>query len=190
MFFLSNTIVAIATSLNLLKVQNDIVCAINNQNCVVLLLLNVSIAFDALDNKLLLTRLSRRFGIKGKMLNWLEFYLRKQCVVIDGVKSNTKDLQYGVPQGSVLGPVLYALYTSPLGDIIKRQGLGYYSYADDTQLYFAFKPIPGEQQASRARTEACPREIDSWMVQNKLKPRPRQDRISCAECPTPSSTND
>ena len=147
MVFLSNTIVAMASSLNLLEVQNDILCAIDNQNCVVLLLLGISVPFDTVDYKLLLTGLSRRFGIKGKVSNWLESYLhdRKQCVVIDGVKSNTKDLQYGVPEGSVLDPVLYALYTFPLGDIIKCQGLGYYSYTDDTQLYFAFQPIPAEQ---------------------------------------------
>ena len=105
------------------------------------------------------------------MLNWLDSYHhdRKQYVVIDGVKSNTKDLQRGVPLGSVLGPMLYVLYTSPLADIIKRHGMGHHLYADDTQLYFAFKPIPSEQQASLACIKACLGKIDSWMVQNKLK---------------------
>ena len=103
-------------------------CAINNQNCVVLLLLDMSAAFDAVDHKLLLTGLSRRLGIKGKVLNLLESYFhdRKHCVFIDGVKSNTKDLQFGVPQGSVFDPILNALYTYPLAVIIKRHGLGYH----------------------------------------------------------------
>ena len=105
------------------------------------------------------------------MLNWLDSYHhdRKQYVVTDAVKSNTKDLQRGVPLGSVLGPMLYVLYTSPLADIINRHKMGHHLYADDTQLYFAFKPIPSEQQASLACIKACLGKIDSWMVQNKLK---------------------
>ena len=85
-----------------------------------------------------------------------------------------KELRYGVPQGSVLGPILYLLYTSPIGDIIKRHGLNYHDYhlyADDTQLYLSFKPTHAEQSGSIAKTEACTcvSEIDSWMVCNKLK---------------------
>ena len=96
------------------------------------------------------------------MLNWLEYYHhdRKKYVVIDGVKSNTKDLQRGVPLGSVFGPMLYALYTFPPGDVIKRPEMRYHLYADDTQLYVAFKPIPGEQKASLECTEACLSKID------------------------------
>lgn len=160
-----------STETALLKVQNDILRAIDEQKCIVLLLLDMSSAFDTVDHDLLLARLSSRFGIKNQVLKWFESYLRDrtQFVVIDGVKSDVKELQCGVPQGSVLGPMLYLLYTAPLGDIIKRHGLSYHLYADDTQLYFAFKPTPTEQQASIERIEACVCEIDSWMVSNKLK---------------------
>ncbi|CAB3991211.1 Hypothetical predicted protein [Paramuricea clavata] len=86
----------------LLKVQNDILLAIDNRKCVVLLLLDMSAAFDTVDHKLLLQRMFKRFGIDGQVLRWFQSYLqnRTQSVVIDGVKSISKDLRCGVPPGS------------------------------------------------------------------------------------------
>ena len=80
--------------------------------------------------------------------------------MINGTKSEIKEHRYGVPQGSVLGPILNLLYTSPIGGIIKRQGLNYCLYADDTQLYLSFKPNYAEQRGSIAKIEACVSEID------------------------------
>ena len=155
----------------LLRVQNDILCEIDNQNCVILLLLDMSAAFDTVDHKLLLERMEKCYGVKGNALKWFRSYLqdRKQFVMIDGTKSEMKELRYGVPQGSVLGPILYLLYTSPIGDIIKRHGLNYHLYAGDTQLYLSFKPTYVEQPGSIAKIETCVSEIDTWMVCNKLK---------------------
>lgn len=131
----------------------------------------MSAAFDTVDHELLLERMSKRYGVKGNALKWFRSYIqdRKQFVMIDGIKSKVKELRYGVPQGSVLGPILYLLYTSPIGDVIRRHGLNYHLYADDTQLYLSFKPTPAEQAGSIAKIEACVSEIDSWMVSNKLK---------------------
>jgi len=98
-----------------------------------------------------------------------------------------KELRYGVPQGSVLGPILYLLYTSPIGDIIKRHGLNYNLYADDTQLYLSFKPTHTEQPGSIAKIEACVSEIDSWMVCNKVsETKQRRDGAIDLERTTPS----
>ncbi|CAB4019895.1 Hypothetical predicted protein, partial [Paramuricea clavata] len=84
----------------LLKVQNDILVAIDNRKCVVLLLLDMSAAFDTVDHELLLQRMFKRFGIDGQVLKWFQSYLqnRTQGVVIDGVKSISNDLRCGVPQ--------------------------------------------------------------------------------------------
>ena len=159
-----------STETALLKVQNDILCVIDDNKCVALLLLDMSSAFDTVDPRLLLDRLCNRFGFRGKVLKWFESYLhnRKQFVMIDGVKSDVKDLQFGVPQGSVLGPILFSVYISPLGDIVRHHGLEFHLYTDDTQLYFAFRPITTEQQSSLARIEASLSHVDSWLVPNKL----------------------
>ena len=153
----------------LLRVQNDILCEIDNQKCVILLLLDVSAAFDTVNHKLLLERKAKGYGVKGNVLKWFRSYLqeRKQFVMIDGTKT---EIHYGVPQRSVLGLILYLLYTSPIGDIIEQHGLNYHLYAD-TQLYMylSFKPTYTEQPGSIAKIEACVSEIDLWMACNKLK---------------------
>ena len=155
----------------LLKVQNEILCERDNQKCVVLLLLEMSAAFDTVDHELLLERMSKRYGVPGNALKWFRSYIqdRKQFVMTDGIKSKVKELLCGVPQRSVLGLILYLLYTSRIGDISRRHGLNYHPYADDTQLYLSFKPTPVEQAGSIAKAEGCVSEIDSRMVSNKLK---------------------
>ena len=84
-----------------------------------------------------------------------------------GATSCSKDLRFGVPQGSVLGPIMYVLYTSPLGDIVRSHGLSCHIYADDTQLYCSFKVH--DQAASVQAIESCLNDIDAWMLANMLK---------------------
>ena len=130
-----------STETALVRVHNDIPTAIDNNNTAILLLLDLSAAFDTEDHSILLSRLSSRFGIKGTVLAWLRSYLtsQKQLVDINKCKSCQRLLERGIPQGSVPCPLLYLLNTSPLADIIKHYNLEYHFYADNTQLYVAFK---------------------------------------------------
>ena len=130
-----------STETALLCVQNDLLESLDTNQIGVLLLLDLSAAFDTIDHSVLLHRLHNHCGISGTALAWFRSYLedRKQAVAINNITSDTVSLDYGVPQGSVLGPKLFCIYTLPLGSIIQRHGLKYHLYADDTQLYVSLK---------------------------------------------------
>ena len=161
-----------STETALIRVHNDILTAIDKRRTVILLLLDLSAAFDTVDHDILLFRLQQRFGVTGKPLLWFKSYLsnRMQFVSVDGAASSDHALQCGVPQGSVLGPILYVLYTSPLSDIVKKFNLSYHFYADDSQLYLSFQPtIPSDRDLAVSNIERCVHEIDHWMLINRLK---------------------
>ena len=83
------------------------------------------------------------------------------------VTSDPTTLEFGVPQGSVLGPILYTLYTTPLGSIIREHGLDFHMYADDTQIYISMDT--SEINNQKHILESCLDSIKSWMLSNKLK---------------------
>ena len=161
-----------STETALVKVQNDLLKAIDDGSGVFLVLLDLSAAFDTIDHDILLNRLKSSIGLSDKSLSWFNSYLkdRFQSIVIVGVTSEPVNLKYGVPQGSVLGPVLFTIYTSPIGEIARKYNVEIHIYADDTQLYIYFKmKVPSSQLETLMILQSCVSEIKSWMAYNKLK---------------------
>ena len=154
----------------LLKVQTDLLDALDRGSTAVLVLLDLSAAFDTLDHSILLQRLEKSFGVTSSALDWLRSYLkgRHQCVAVQSATSTESPLAFGVPQGSVLGPKLYCMYTRAVGDIVRRHGLTHHIYADDTQAYIVIEPNTIWEDTA-TKIEACVMEIKQWMSENLLK---------------------
>ena len=112
-----------STETALTCIHDDILWAVDEKQCVILLLLDLSAAFDTIDHDMLLSRLWKYIGLRDTALNWFKSYLsqRQQSVLINGVKSIMVPLSCGVPQGLGLGPILFTIYLLPLGDIIRKR---------------------------------------------------------------------
>ena len=151
------------------KKLRDLLTANDESNVSVLPLLDLTAAFDTIDHSILLTRLQNTFGITDKCLDFLQSYLtnRNQSVSILGSMSAPWPLKCGVPQGSVLGPLLFLLYTQPLADIIERHSVCHSEYADDTQLYSSASP--DQLPSMLTRVEQCIIDVKNWMIANKLQ---------------------
>ena len=108
----------------------------DNGKVTALLLLDLSAAFDTIDHSTLLERLYGNFGISGTVFKWFKSYIldRQQRVLIDGSLSCPQYLNFGVPQGSVIGPFLFCLYTTSISQIITNHDVSHHMYADDTQV--------------------------------------------------------
>jgi hypothetical protein len=153
-----------STETAVLKVLSDILTALDSGNLVVLMLLDLSAAFDSVDHAALLQRLRVSYGLDGTVINWFASYLsgRTQCVRSPRSSSSPSALLYGVPQESVLGPILFLLYTADVIGIVKRHQLHPHVYAaDDTQIYGFCSP---SAMSARGVTSTRQTEATAWVV--------------------------
>ena len=144
------------------------ITAISHQQVSCLYLLDLSAAFDTIDHSILFHRLSSWFGIADYVLTWFETYLRycSSSVLASGFASTPYPLSCGVPQSSVLGPILFNMYTTPLSIFSSSRSLNHHLYADDTQIFISL--------ASKIFTTVITKlqdtisDISSWMTANLL----------------------
>ncbi len=144
--------------------------AMDNQNVILLVMLDLSAAFDTVNHEMLLNTMESCFGINGTVIDWFRSYLdgRKQRVIVHNTVSEAMNLNCGVPQGSCLGPVLFVLYISSLYDVISQHLPNVHGYADDHQLYIWFKPEPISEEESVRAMDMCVSDVRKWMLVNRL----------------------
>ena len=163
-----------STETALLKIQKDIAFSVDSGKAVALTLLDLSAAFATIDHSLLYDCLHDWFGLDGTVLVWIKSYLsnRKQKIKIGDSFSEAVILPFGVPQGSVLGPLLFTLYTSPLSQVISKFNVTHHLYADDTQIYLAVDSRNFD--SSMEELTKCLKSVQEWMVGVKLKLNPEK----------------
>ena len=169
-----------STETALLKLTNDIMDSIDSGKVTILAALNMSAAFDTLDHATLLHRLEHTFGLSGTVHTWIHSYLtnRSSFVKIDSSSSSCDTSLTGVLQGSVLGPLLFVLFISPVVDVIglipdiqNKSGIvSFHQYADDTQLYIGANS--STLIAQIASIELCPQRVHDWLLNNGLHLNP------------------
>ena len=154
-----------STETALCRIYNDLVTCACSGGVSLLVLLDLSAAFDTVDHDMLLDDLYS-YGIRGDAYLLLKSYLtnRFQRASVGSSLSEPVHLNFGVPQGSVLGPILFTLYTSSLATLLEAHGVGYHFYADDTQLYIRIDGV----EDTKDKMSIVLRDIKIWMDRRKL----------------------
>ena len=144
-----------STETALFKVHNDILSSMDGGRVTASTLLDRSAAFDTIDHTILLRRLGDWFGVSGKALDWYKSYLtgKSQRIKLGNCLSCISDRSFGVPQGSVLGPLLFTLYTTPFSSLISGHAIPHHLYADNSQLYVSFSS--GNSAAALNGLQSC-----------------------------------
>ena len=157
-----------STETAILSTLDKIFHSADNGKSTILVYLDLSAAFDTIDHRILIKRLETSFGVSATVFSWLSSYLtdRQQSVNVGGHSSPFLVCDSGVPQGSVLGPILFNIYTSPVSTICSFHGIFQQQYADDTQLFIALSPFCFS--ADFSKLTLCLSSLQHWFSQNGL----------------------
>jgi len=152
-----------------IRVLSDLLDSVDRGDTAALVLLDLTAAFDTVDHEILLKRLRATFGVDSIALAWFSSYLagRKQQVRCGGKTSAIMDVICGVPQGSVLGPILFIIYTADLAPIVADRGLSLHQYADDSQIYGSC--LPAAISSLSTDISLAVDDVSSWMRSNRLQ---------------------
>ena len=156
----------------MIKMYNDLLHAVDNQKVCIVVMIDLSAAFDTIDIDIINNILQQDFAMDGTVLRFFMSYLknRTMSVVVNNEYSRTSELKYGVPQGSCAGPVIFTLYIAALSKVVAKFSPSLYGYADDHKLAITFKAGNSEQENTTIdNLESCLSEVGKWMAQNKLK---------------------
>ena len=167
-----------STETILLKVTNDLLIACDSKSATVLMMLDLSAAFDTVDHHMLIKILFEEIRIRGVALKWFKSFLmgRSQRTRLGSVTSDTIILEFGVPQGSVLGPILFNVYIRSLYKTIEKFGFQVQGYADDHQIYKSFKACD-HVDVLTIQIINCFKTIQQWMVHFCLQLNPGKTQL-------------
>lgn len=168
-----------STETSLTYLLDSIYHSADNGLATLLLSLDLSAAFDTIDHSILINRLISGFGITGPAIDWLKSYLlgRSFSVVHGSLSSASTPVQCGVPQGSVLGPILFTIYVSPIASIVSQFSVHQQQYADDTQLFVCLSP--STLSTSLLSLQQCTSALTAWFFHNGLALNPGKTEAIC-----------
>ena len=157
---------------------DDILAGFDENLCTIVLFLDLSAAFDTIDINILMLIFQNEIGVSGLALEWLKSFLsnRSQRVHINGSFSEYLDAEYGVPQGSILGPICFNVYSRSQGRIFRSCGFSSGAFADDSNAKKTFS-LSFQYEVCKFSIDRCMNSIMKWMKKTKLKINPEKTEI-------------
>ena len=171
-------------STNLIGLCDSLAMTLNENVATNVIYFDFAKAFDSVNHDLILHKLKTKFNIEGRLLKFLTEYLRdrQQRVLVSGKLSSSRNAQSGVPQGSILGPILFVLFINDISDGISQE-TQLSMYADDTKIW---RPILSESDIDRLQKDI--EYLHDWALRNKMKFHPDKCKVLSVATKSPETS--